>query len=62
MKTVFVPIASGSEPDLVEIDDCDEAVGDFDDCNICADSPHGQHEFTAADQFRFCIHCGEEIA
>lgn len=60
-RAIFMPLRSGSEPELFEIDDAHEAVGEIDDCNICGASPHGQHEFTAPDEFRFCIHCAAEI-
>ncbi len=57
MKTIRLPLGAGSEPELIEIDDAHEAVGD----TGCMQSPNGQHEFKSSDNHRRCIYCREVI-
>lgn len=62
---LIVPIASGSEPQVIEIDDCREVYGDQDHDDFgtvfepCDASPSGQCEYDSTDRFYFdrCIHC-----
>ncbi len=57
MNRLTIPIANGSEP-AVEIEDCDNAVGDFPEIETPCDlSPSGQCEYSWRDNFRACIHC-----
>ncbi len=53
-----IPIANGSDPQVMEIEDCTESVGDFPEIETPCDlSPSGQCEYSWRDNFRACIHC-----
>ncbi len=55
MKTIRLPLGAGSEPELIEVDDAREAVGD----TVCLKSPNGQHYWEDCGQGdRRCRHCG----
>jgi hypothetical protein len=61
LRKLVVPIASGSDPDVIEIDDCSNAVGDFPEIDTPCDlSPSGQCVYSWRDHFRACIHCKQE--
>jgi hypothetical protein len=56
-----VPVASGSDPDVIEIDDCIQVYGDWPEIDTpCEASPVDQCEYSAVDNFRRCIYCGRE--
>lgn len=60
-RRLTVPIGAGSEPDLIEIEDIHDAIGEFQDIDTpCDRSPSGQCEYSMSDNFRCCIHCGKE--
>lgn len=56
---VVIPIANGSEPEILELDDLTEVYGvDFPEIDTPCDlSPSGQCEYSWRDNFRVCIHC-----
>lgn len=62
-RSLCIKLGAGSEPECIEIDDAREAVGDhgFDDfgdvIELCFNSPRGQCEYSAVDNFERCIHC-----
>jgi len=65
--TIQIPIASGSEPELIEIDDARKAAGvepETDEfaypIEVCNLNPTGYCEYSMADNFRCCIHCGRK--
>ena len=63
-RALTIPIGAGSEPELVDPADAQEAIGfvdDFDEVpEPCDDSPRGYCEYTIADNYRRCIHCKRE--
>lgn len=64
LRAFSIPIAPGSEPEPIEIDDLtivyDDGGGDG--VLYCDLSPSGQCEFSPADHYRRCIHCKREPA
>jgi hypothetical protein len=55
---VVIPIASGSDRDVIEIDDCREVVGDWPEViEPCDKSPDGQCVYGWPDD-RACKYCG----
>lgn len=55
-RKIAIPLNPGSEPDVIEIDDAAEAVGDWPEViETCPQSPHGQHEYSIADNFIRCM-------
>jgi hypothetical protein len=66
-RAISIPIGAGSEPELIEIDDEQEAIGvepetdEFDyPIEVCDLNPTGYCEYTMADNFRRCILCGRK--
>jgi hypothetical protein len=66
-RSLTVPISSGSDPDLIEIDDAQEAIGvepELDEFSypieVCDLNPSGYCEYSMADRFTRCIHCGRK--
>lgn len=60
-RAVEIPINSGSDPDIIEIDDCTEALGDWPDITepcTSNESPAGQCEYSFKDEFTRCLYCG----
>ena len=60
---VVVPIRRGSDPDVIEIDDCREVYGDSLDLfpaieDHCHRSPHGQHSYCGL-RGEVCFYCGK---
>lgn len=66
IRSLTIPIGAGSEPELIEIDDASEAVGEFevddygDVFELCPRSPSDQCVYSMTDNFKCCIHCGRE--
>lgn len=59
-RALTLPISSGSDPDVIEMEDCTEAVGDFPEIDTpCPRAPAGQCEYSMRDGFRRCMHCGQ---
>ena len=65
-RTLAVSLSGGSDPDVIEIDDAQRAVGadletdDFGEViDRCQLSGSGQHEYSIIDNFARCVHCGE---
>lgn len=56
---IVIPIANGSEPELLELDDLTEVYCDsVDEVDTPCDlSPSGQCEYSWRDDFKVCIHC-----
>lgn len=66
-RTFSLPIGAGSEPELIEIDDATEAIGvepETDEFSYpvehCDMNKTGYCEYTMADHFTRCIHCGRK--
>ena len=69
-SAIEIQLHSGSDPELIEIDDATEAIGvepDVDDMDefaypieVCDLNPCGYCEYSMADGFRRCIHCGRK--
>jgi hypothetical protein len=58
--TLAVPVASGSDPDVIEIEDAINVYGDFPEIDTpCDASPVDQCEYSITDNFRRCIYCGK---
>lgn len=68
MNTLTIPISLGSEPEIIEIDDCSEAVGvepEQDDgldhfgdvIELCFASPIGQCVYGIATGYQRCLYC-----
>jgi hypothetical protein len=66
-RALTIPIASGSEPELIDIDDASEAIGvepETDEFSYPVEvwnlNPTGYCEYSMADHFTRCIHCGRK--
>lgn len=63
-RALTLPLGAGSEPELIEIDDTHEAIGDLDDfgdvIELCIKSPIGQCQYSDKDGWLRCVHCGRE--
>lgn len=61
LRSFSIPIAPGSEPEPIEIEDLtviyDDGAEESEPCDL---SPSGQCEYSMADNFTHCIHCGRE--
>lgn len=59
LRKLQVPLASGTDPDVIDIDDGREAVGDWPLIEeTCPRAPAGQCEYSHHDKWTRCIHCG----
>lgn len=60
---VVIPIANGSDPELIEIEDCHEVYGDWPEVDTpCEDprAPAGQCHFNAVGmEPDRCLYCGK---
>ena len=59
-RSLTIPIRSGSEPEPIEIDDVITVYEDDNESDLCDKSPSGHHEYSMADGFTCCIHCGKD--
>lgn len=66
-RSISIPTGAGSEPELIDIDDATEAIGvepDIDDfgdiIEPCEKNPNGHCEYSMADGFTRCVHCGRK--
>jgi len=66
-RGLTIRIGAGSDPELIEIDDATEAIGvepEMDEfaypVEVCDLNPTGYCEYTMADRFTRCIHCGRK--
>lgn len=57
-RAVTVPISNGSDPDVIEIDDCTNVYQMFPEIERpCDKSPVGECEYNALGDPDICIHC-----